>query len=64
MSENAVKTQIWIAVPRYVLIALFKKHLPLSFYEILQILILTTFEATPVNQLLATTPVVKIRLTN
>ncbi len=53
-SENAVKTQIWIAVCTYVLIAIVKKrlHLPHSLYEILQILSLTTFETTPINQLL------------
>lgn len=54
-SENAVKTQIWIAVCTYVLIAIIKKrlHLPHSLYEILQILSLTMFETTPINQLLA-----------
>ena len=53
-SENAVKTQIWIAVCTYVLIAIVKKrlHLPHSLYEILQILSLTMFETTPINQLL------------
>lgn len=53
-SENAVKTQIWIAVCTYVLIAILKKrlHLPHSLYEILQILSLTMFETTPINQLL------------
>ena len=53
-SENAVKTQIWIAVCTYVLIAIVKKrlHLAHSLYEILQILSLTMFETTPINQLL------------
>ncbi len=53
-SENAVKTQIWIAVCTYVLIAIAKKrlHLPHSLYEILQILSLAMFETTPINQLL------------
>jgi hypothetical protein len=53
-TENAVKTQIWIAVCTYVLIAIAKKrlHLPHSLYEILQILSLTMFETTPINQLL------------
>lgn len=53
-SENAVKTQIWIAVCTYVLIAIVKKrlHLPHSLYEILQILSLTMFETTSINQLL------------
>ncbi len=52
-SENAVKTQIWIAVCTYVLIAIVKKRLKLShsLYEILQILSLTMFETTPINQL-------------
>lgn len=53
-SENVVKTQIWIAVATYVLIAIVKKrlNLPHSLYEILQILSLTMFETTPINQLL------------
>jgi len=53
-SENAVKTQIWISVCTYVLIAIVKKRLklPHSLYEILQILSLTMFETTPINQLL------------
>ncbi|HET9786219.1 MAG TPA: IS4 family transposase [Pyrinomonadaceae bacterium] len=56
-TENAVKTQIWIAVSVYVLIAIVKKRLDLSssLYEILQILSLTMFERTPLNQLLALT---------
>ena len=50
-SENAVKSQIWIAVSVYVLVAIVKKRLalPASLYEILQILSLTLFEKTPVN---------------
>ena len=54
-SENAVKSQIWIAVSVYVLVAIVKKrlHLQASLYEILQILSLTMFERTPLNQLLA-----------
>jgi len=53
-TENAVKTQIWIAVCTYVLIAIVKKRLklPHSLYEILQILSLTMFETTLINQLL------------
>ena len=53
-SENAVKSQIWIAVATYVLIAIVKKRLNLhhSLYEILQILSLNLFETTPINQLL------------
>lgn len=56
-SENAVKTQIWIAVATYVLIAILKKRaaLPHSLYEILQILSLNMFETTPINQLLTPT---------
>ena len=53
-SENAVKSQIWIAVSVYVLIAIIKKRLRLepSLYTILQILSLTVFEKTPLEQLL------------
>lgn len=53
-NENAVKTQIWIAVATYVLIAIAKKRLqlPQTLYEILQILSLTMFETVPLNQLL------------
>jgi Domain of unknown function (DUF4372)/Transposase DDE domain len=53
-SENAVKAQIWIAVSVYVLVAIIKKRLNLSasLYEILQILSLTMFERTPLDQLL------------
>jgi hypothetical protein len=56
-TENAVKTQIWIAVSVYVLIAIVKKRLALSasLYEILQILSLTMFERTSLNQLLTLT---------
>lgn len=57
-SENAVKTQLWIAVCVYVLIAIIKKRLNLraSLYELLQILSLTMFERTPLGQLLAQSP--------
>ena len=53
-SENAVKTQVWIAVAVYVLIAIVRKHLqlPLSMHAILQILSVTPFEKTPLAQLL------------
>jgi len=56
-SENAVKSQIWIAVSAYVLVAIVKKrlNLPASLYEILQILSLTMFEKIPLDQLLAQT---------
>jgi len=48
--ENAVKTQIWIAVSVYVLVAIVLKRLGLraSLYQILQILSLTLFEKTPI----------------
>jgi hypothetical protein len=54
ISENAVKTQIWIAVSVYVLVAIVKKRLNLSasLYEMLQILSLTMFERIPLDQLL------------
>ena len=57
-SENAVKSQIWIAVSVYVLVAILKKRLKLSasLYEILQILSLTMFKRTPLDQLLARIP--------
>ena len=52
-SENAVKSQIWVAVSVYVLVAIVKKRLalPASLYEILQILSLTLFEKTSVDHL-------------
>ena len=51
-SENAVKTQIWIAVSVYVLVAIIRKRLGLeaSLYQILQILSVTHFEKTPILQ--------------
>jgi hypothetical protein len=53
-SENAVKTQVWIAVSVYVLVAIIKKRLNIeaSLYSILQILSLTVFETMPLDQLL------------
>ena len=53
-SENAVKTQIWIAVSVYVLVAIVRKRLALdaSLYQILQILSVTLFEKTPILQAL------------
>jgi hypothetical protein len=49
-SENAVKTQVWIAISVYVLVAIIKKELKLerSMNEILQILSLNLFEKTPI----------------
>jgi len=54
-SENAVKTQIWIAVAIYVLVAIVKKRLALSasLHTLLQILSLTVFEKIPLQQALA-----------
>ena len=51
-SENAVKTQTWIAVSVYVLVAIVKKRFRLdqSLYTILQILSVTLFEKTPILQ--------------
>lgn len=53
-SENAVKTQVWIAITTYVLVAIVKKRLtlPASLHTLLQILSLTLFEKTPLHQLL------------
>jgi hypothetical protein len=53
-SENAVKTQIWIAVSVYVLVAIVRKRLGMaaSLYQILQILSVTLFEKTPILQAL------------
>ena len=53
-SENAVKTQIWIAVSTYLLVAIIKKMLKieLSLYTILQILSVTVFEKIPILQVL------------
>jgi len=56
-SENAVKTQIWIAITMYVLAAIIKKQLKLepSLYSMLQILSVSLFEKTPLFQLLSQT---------
>ena len=54
-SENAVKTQIWIAISVYVLVAIVKKQMrldDLSLYTILQILSVTLFEKMPLLQVL------------
>ena len=52
ISENAVKSQIWIAVSMYVLVAIIRKRLGLeaSLYQILQILSVTLFEKTPISR--------------
>jgi hypothetical protein len=54
-SENAVKTQIWIAVSVYVLVAIVKKRLGLepSLYTLLQIFSVTLFEKIPIEQALS-----------
>jgi len=53
-TENEVKTQIWIVITVYILVAIVKKRLKIeaSLYTILQILSLTLFEKTPLDQLL------------
>jgi hypothetical protein len=56
-SENAVKTQIWIAISVYVIVAILKKqlHLPYSLYTILQVLSISVFERIPLYQLFTNT---------
>ncbi len=58
-SENAVRTQIWIAIAVYVLVAIVKKKLRLSasLHTLLQILSVTVFEKLPLQQALAETQV-------
>jgi len=53
-SENAVRTQIWVAITVYVLVAIIKKKLdlPVPLYTFLQVLSIMAFEKTPLNQLL------------
>ena len=64
-SENAVKTQIWIAISVYVLVAIIKKRLKLdlSLYKILQIFSITLFEKMPILQALTDTDY-KNKITN
>jgi hypothetical protein len=54
-SENALRTQIWIAISVYVLVAIVKKelHLEGSLYRMLQICSVTLFEKTPISQALS-----------
>ncbi len=54
-TENAVKTQVWIAISVYVLVAIIKKRLDIdaSLYTILQVLSVTVFEKTPLLQMLS-----------
>jgi hypothetical protein len=56
-SQNAVCTQIWIAVAVYVLVAIIRKrlNLPISLHSLLQILSVTPFDKVPLHQLLADT---------
>jgi hypothetical protein len=65
-SENAVKTQIWIAISIYVLVAIIKKKLKLnqSLYTILQILSVTIFDKTPILQALTKTEVTDDNIEN
>ena len=52
-SENAVKTQLWIAISTYLIVAYLKQHIkcPYSVYEMTQVLGTSTFTKTPVNEL-------------
>lgn len=63
-SENAVKSQVWIAVAVYVLVAIIRKRLDLDFslHSMLQILSVTPFEKVPLFQLLAEVRPVHLRL--
>ena len=53
MSENAVKTQVWISIAVYVLVTIVKKRMnsEVSLYTILQIFSLTLFENIQIDQL-------------
>ncbi len=61
LSENVVKTQIWIAISVYLLVAIIKKqlHLDQDLYTILQILSVTLFERTPILQVLTESDYIK-----
>jgi len=65
-TENAVKTQIWIAITVYVLVAIVKKLLKLdqSVYTILQILSVTFFEKTPILKSIHRDALHKSKFTN
>ena len=65
-SENAVRTQVWIAISIYVLIAMIKKHLALkpSLYTILQIFSVTIFDKTHILQALTENNEISIQLDN
>ena len=53
-SENAVKTQVWIAIATYLFVAILKKQLdlPHSLYTILQVLSVSVFENLPIQKAL------------
>jgi hypothetical protein len=57
-SENAVRTQLWIALCVYALVAIVRKQVKseATFFEILQVLSVSAFEKTPVNQLFSNIP--------
>jgi hypothetical protein len=63
-SANAVKTQVWIAISTYVLVAIVRKrlNLPHSLYTILQILSITLFEKTPILQTFSQLPLTSTTL--
>ena len=65
-SENAVKSQVWIAVAVYVLVAIIRKRLDLEFslHSMLQILSVTPFEKAPLFQLLTDMAPVETSPTN
>ena len=54
-SQNAVKTNVWIAICTYLIVAYVKKSVKsdLSIYQIIQILSISTFDKTPINELLS-----------
>lgn len=64
-SPNAVKTQVWIAISVYVLVAIVKRELKIerSLYEILQVLSVTLFEKTPIFQVLTSENVPELNST-
>jgi len=65
-SQNAVKTQVWTAVSVYVLVAIIRKrlHLELSLHQMLQILSVSPFNKTPLNQLLMKSHIDEEYMTN
>ena len=65
-SENAVKTQVWIAICTYLLVAIAKKKCKseLTLYQILQILSVSAFDKTPLNQLITKQQLHKVEIDN